>query len=244
MAGTFTSDQAVLLHETTFPEFSSSITYEEISAYIFHSPCRYNIVFGQDVCCLLGIHLNLKDDLMEFKDRTLLMKEYPSDANLSTSKLSQELLLDWIDDDILDNTPASVLPISNDDIFMSDTNDNAAPRLDTLDQSDDNITMGSGYHSKTIKESSYNSQYIEDVVSSCTHLNKSQQQDLLHILHKYKTLFNGTLGKYPHEQVHLELLPDATPHRSHPYQISKARMKVFKAEVDHLVRIGVLEPTR
>ena len=46
MAGTYTSDQAVLLHETTFPEFSSSITYEEIPAYIFHSPCHYDIVFG------------------------------------------------------------------------------------------------------------------------------------------------------------------------------------------------------
>ena len=227
MAGTSTSDQAVLLHEITLPEFSSSITYEEISAYIFHSPCHYNIVFGQDLCHLLCIHLNFEDDLMEFKDQTLLMKEYPSDANLSTSKLSQELLLDWLDDDILDNTTASVLPISNDDIYTSDTNDNAAPHLDTIDQSDDNIAMGSRYHSKTIKESSYNSQSIKDVVSSCTHLNKSQQQDLLHILHKYKTLFNGTLGKYPHKQVHLELLPEGTPHRSDPYQIPKAHMKVF-----------------
>ena len=103
--------------------------------------------------------------------------------------------------------------------------------------------MGSGYHSKTIKESSYNSQSIEDVVSSCTHLNTSQQQDLLQILHKYKTLFNGTLGKYRHEQVHLELLPEATPHQSHPYQIPKAHMKAFKAELDRLVCIGVLEPT-
>ena len=45
-AGTFTSDQAVLLHGITFPEFSSSLTYEEISAHIFHSPCHYDIVFG------------------------------------------------------------------------------------------------------------------------------------------------------------------------------------------------------
>ena len=103
--------------------------------------------------------------------------------------------------------------------------------------------MGSRCHSKTIKESSYNSQSIEDVVSSCTHLNKSQQQDLLHILHKYKKLFNGALGKYPNKQVHLELLPEATPHQSHPYQIPKAHMKVFKAELDRLVCIGVLEPT-
>ena len=170
MAGTFTSDQVVLLHGITFPEFSSSITYEEISAHIFHSLCCYNIVFGQDVCHLLGIHLNFEDNLMEFKDQTLLMKEYPSDASLSTLKLSQELLLDWLDDNILDNTTASVLPISNDDVYTSDTNDNAAPHLDTINQSDDNIAMGSRYHSKTIKESSYNSQSIEDVVSSCTHL--------------------------------------------------------------------------
>ena len=102
----------------------------------------------------------------------------------------------------------------------------------------------SRYHSKTARESSYNSQSIEDVVSSCTHLNTSQQQDLLQILCKYKTLFNGTLGKYPHEQVHLELLPEATPHHSCPYQIPKAHMGVFKAELDRLIHIGVLEPTR
>ena len=243
MAGTFTSNQAFLLHGITFPEFSSSLAYEEISAHRFHSLCHYNIIFGQDVCHLPGIHLNFEDDLMEFKDQTLLMKEYPSDANLSTSKLSQELLLDWLDDDILDNTTASVITISNDNVCMSDTNDNAGPHPDTIDQSDDNIAMGSRYHSKTIKESSYNSQSIEDAVSSCTHLNMSHQQDLLQILCKYKTLFNGTLGKYPHEQVHLELLPGATPHRSRPYQIPKAHMKVFKAELDCLVHISVLEPT-
>ena len=192
------------------------------------------------MCCLLGIHLNFEDNLMEFKDQTLLMKEYPSDANLSTSKLSQELLLDWLDNNILDNTTASVLLISNDNVYTSDTNDNTTPCPDTIHQSDNNIAMGSGYHSKTIKESSYNSQSIEDVVSSCTHLNKSQQQDLLHFFHKYKTLFNGTLGKYPHKQVHLELLPETTLHRSRPYQIPKAHMKVFKAD---LVCIGVLEPT-
>ena len=87
MPGTFTSDQAVLHHEITFPEFSSSITYEEMSAHIFHSPCSYDIVFGQDECRLLGIHLNFEDNLIEFIDQTLLMKEYPSNANLSTSKL-------------------------------------------------------------------------------------------------------------------------------------------------------------
>ena len=94
------------------------------------------------MCHLLGIHLNFEDDSMEFKDQTLLMKEYPSDANLSTMKLSQELLLDWLDDDILDNTTVSVLPNSNDDVYTSDTNDNATPHPDTIDQSDDNITMG------------------------------------------------------------------------------------------------------
>ena len=36
------------------------------------------------MCHLLGIHLNFEDNLMELKDQTLLMKEYPSDANLST----------------------------------------------------------------------------------------------------------------------------------------------------------------
>ena len=46
MPGKFTSDQVVLLHEITFQEFSSSITYEEISAHIFHSPCHYDIFFG------------------------------------------------------------------------------------------------------------------------------------------------------------------------------------------------------
>jgi hypothetical protein len=42
-----------------------------------------------------------------------------------------------------------------------------------------------------------------DVAKSQTHLSLSQQKDLAKILSKYDTLFDGTLGRYPHKKLHL-----------------------------------------
>jgi hypothetical protein len=53
-------------------------------------------------------------------------------------------------------------------------------------------------------------------------------------------MFDGTLGVYPHKKVHIDIDPNAKPVHSRLYPVPRIRLKTFKKELDHLVRIGVL----
>ena len=62
-----------------------------------------------------------------------------------------------------------------------------------------------------IKESKYERVATDDVASQQKHLSPSQRRDLAKLLHKFDRLFSGKLGCYPHQKVHLDLLPEAKP---------------------------------
>ena len=94
-------------------------------------------------------------------------------------------------------------------------------------------------------DSKYEKVNINDVISDhCQHLTIEQQQDLRGLLSKYRKLFDGTLGKYPGEPMHIKLEDRAQPVYRRPYQIPMVHMATFKKELDHLVKIGVLSPVR
>ena len=52
---------------------------------------------------------------------------------------------------------------------------------------------------------------IEKVVKDLEHLSASQQEDLLDILKQHASIFDGTLGLYPHKKFHIDIDPDAKP---------------------------------
>ena len=76
-----------------------------------------------------------------------------------------------------------------------------------------------------------------------THLSKEQQHDLLQLWRKHKKLFDGLLGKYTGEKMHIDLLPGAKPHYSRPYPVTRDKATLFKDELDRMERMGVIEPT-
>jgi hypothetical protein len=61
-------------------------------------------------------------------------------------------------------------------------------------------------------------------------------------LAKYPYLFDGKLGLYPHQQVHLEVDPTVTPVHLRPYAIPKMQDETFKKELQHLLDIKGLRP--
>jgi Reverse transcriptase (RNA-dependent DNA polymerase) len=97
-----------------------------------------------------------------------------------------------------------------------------------------------GYKSKTIKSALYEEKDPHFVAQQQKHLTSSQRQDLAVLLSKYPKLFSGKLGHYPHRKVHLELREDAKPARCRPYPVPKHHEQVFKDELQHLCKLGVL----
>ena len=72
-------------------------------------------------------------------------------------------------------------------------------------------------------------------------MSKSKQNDLQEVLNKYPKLFDAELGVYPKETIHLDLDPDVEPHRTQSYTVPRNHREVFKAKLDRLVRLGMLE---
>ena len=99
--------------------------------------------------------------------------------------------------------------------------------------------------SAPILDAKYEKLDINSIVSThCAHLSPSQQGDLQALLSKHTKLFDGTLGRYPGKPMHIELEEGAQPVYRRPYPVPVVHMETFRRELEHLVQIGVLTPTR
>ena len=94
----------------------------------------------------------------------------------------------------------------------------------------------------TIIKSSYQPTSISTIVDTQNHFTTEDKQALSIILNKYTVLFDGILKVYLHRLVHLDIVKNATPQRSHAYPVAHIHLKVFKAELARLCNIGILEP--
>jgi hypothetical protein len=94
-----------------------------------------------------------------------------------------------------------------------------------------------------IAEAKYQKVDTDEVAANATHLEEDQREDLARLLRQFPKLFSGKLGKYPGELVHIEVPPEAKPVHKRHYSVPKVHEQTFKAELDRLVKLGVLEPT-
>jgi hypothetical protein len=70
-----------------------------------------------------------------------------------------------------------------------------------------------------ILDAKYEKTDVAEVMKELTHLNAHQKADLLQVLQESDKMFNGTLGVYPHERVHIDIDPNAKPVHSRPYSV-------------------------
>ena len=94
---------------------------------------------------------------------------------------------------------------------------------------------------KSILDAKYEAADLEQVCSAQDHLAIAEQQKLLALLNKYKDLFDGTLGKWKHNPIELELKPEAEPYHARPYPVPRCHAQTLKMEVERLCQIGVLK---
>jgi len=240
LAGPMKSTQVVDMTKILLPEFFRTRVIDTHTTWVFfQEQCRYNLILGRDFILKLGMLLDFQDKTIHWDDVNIRMRQYPH-AQLTTA-VAEQLLLDVVDsfDDVADIDVYSVpsRSWSTDDNFATEQN----PISTTNVANDDSENRG--YKSKEILQSKYDKVCPVDVARSCKHLTLEQQNDLASLLSKYDRLFSGELGCYPYETIHLDLESNAIPHRSRPYLVPQAHLDVFKAELDQLVNLGVLEKT-
>ena len=94
---------------------------------------------------------------------------------------------------------------------------------------------------KSILDAKYEPADLEKIVSQCKHLNDNEQEKLLSLLNKFKSLFDGQLGHWKAEDYDIELKPDAEPYHARPFPIPKIHEGTLKMEVERLCEVGVLK---
>ena len=80
----------------------------------------------------------------------------------------------------------------------------------------------------------------EEVISQQDQLSAEQKQKLKVVLDKHTVLFDGKLGCYTGDKVHLELIDNYTPSWKRAYPVPFTKEKVFKDELDLMEDEGTI----
>ena len=91
-----------------------------------------------------------------------------------------------------------------------------------------------------ILDAKYEPADLDAIIKSYNHLNIDKQRKLYDLLHKYKGLFDGTLGKWRDEKYKIDLKESATPYHARAYPVPRAYENTLRLEVDRLCKAGVL----
>ena len=82
-----------------------------------------------------------------------------------------------------------------------------------------------------------------EIAQQQLHLSEDQRKEMATVLNEFNDMFNQTLGVYPHKKANLTLIdPNVTPIHVRPFTVPNKLRKLFKEELDKLVRLEVLEP--
>ena len=230
MARTLFSNQHVELEGVVFLEFFWMQWPDNIEVRIFNSVCHYDMIIGRDILNALGISMDFMKKEIMWDKTVVLMCSFPH-TDEDDLPITQQLLHDFLDEGYNDDD------ITESEMEMLDDEPQQEEDIQVAEEQEGN----KGDKSKVIKESKYEAAELEEVCQNFMHLSLTQQYQLLEVLSRYPTLFNGELKKCSHFQVHLELQANAIPHSGKAYGIPYCHCDGFKNELEYLVQIGVLE---
>ena len=92
-----------------------------------------------------------------------------------------------------------------------------------------------------ILDAKYEKADLPKIVSDYNHISTNQKQQLLRLLQKHETLFDGTLGTWKGSTYDIELKDNVKPYHARAYNMPKSIEKTMKLQVDRLCKIGVLK---
>ena len=202
MAGIFQPTGYVILKDLRLPEFDKNLSIDGQMAYVFDSPCRYQVIAGRDFLRRTEINLTFKKNHITWMDWSIPMKS-PHFSEASYNAIIDDYNF-WMEEDELELN----------ETYMSQ-----------------------------MMPAKYEKADLEKFAKEQTHLSPSQQDDLLKLWKKHEKLFDGTLGKYTGEKMHIDIEPGAKPHHARPYPVTRDKAKLLKDELDRMESMGVIEPT-
>ena len=81
---------------------------------------------------------------------------------------------------------------------------------------------------------------LEAIVKNQAQLDEQQKNQLLAVLTKHESIFQGKRGNWKHEEVTIHLKDDAKPYYAHPYPIPLKQLDATKHEVLRQCEIGAM----
>ena len=90
-----------------------------------------------------------------------------------------------------------------------------------------------------IKDGIYQAVTPDEVVRQLPHLNTQQKSKLKMVFEKYKTVFDGTLGKHPIAKIDIQLVPGAKLIYQNLYPVLFKRNALFGRELANMIADGV-----
>ena len=195
MAGVMEGTDALEVSEMMLPEIFKTQWLRDTTVRIFDTPCQYHAIIGWDLLNQMGLKFDFKLKHVAWDDSVIPMQHYSSPR-----KGEPHLYYDMVEEDLEDE---------NDTVLT----------VDTYASSTSLTPIQEGYKSKNIKESLYESINLDAAIDQCDHLSQTQQEELLHLLSHFPQLFNGKLGTYTNEKVHLEVDPSHEPYHSWSYPV-------------------------
>ena len=94
---------------------------------------------------------------------------------------------------------------------------------------------------KGILDNDYHKATLEEVARMQSHLSEDDREALLSLLEKYEELFDGTLGRWTHEDYHLELREGVKPYHARAFPAPRVHYETLKKEVERLCEAGALK---
>ena len=150
-------------------------------------------------------------------------------VDLGVDILSSKQLIKWGDHIVPWKHPQHWENHSNWTIALDKT---YLDNLEDEDLADDMFILDAKYVATTPTE----------VAQQQNHLSTEDKIKLANALANTEQIFDGKLGHFRETQIHLDILPNATPFHSRPYSVPQTLEPAFKKELQHLIDIGVLEP--
>jgi Reverse transcriptase (RNA-dependent DNA polymerase) len=93
-----------------------------------------------------------------------------------------------------------------------------------------------------ILDAKYERANLDAYLNLLSHLDSKQKFDLKSLLLKYEPLFDGSLGNWKTDPVHLHLKKGEMPFHLPPFPVPKFHEETLKKEIKRLCELGVLQP--